>query len=844
MSENEAALTVAYYIAKYDELAYKHLGYDNQGAAHKVIAEKLLDNENANTLKNMRDEFDAIFPNTKRAGWYQKPLSKSRVHIHEKYVNLSEPELYAVVSKYGVVQNVFLKRLTKIKTQANKLFKPCLILAAINSEENRFEKTKIKEKYKTILAEKNIQEGSTFKDPYEGLVKDDIWEWVEDRKVAQFSEEDWGYIQENRDEVIQFIEDKWFNKSISNDKRYWLYAPGEGANKWEEFYNEGIMGLGWDSLDDLKSYESKDEIEKTLQALNNTSKRKSNDATANDQFANEMKVGDVVIVKKGTQTLLGWGEVVSDYIYDDERESYKHLRKVAWQAKGLWPIDFNLAIKTLTDLTPYEGDDPQYDKFYQKVMATFERKEITKKLNEKFSTSFNQDCGAHSLKLSNQLSQNFTSALMAKPFTILTGLSGSGKTQIARAFSKWLSCSEELQTKVVAVGADWTSNENLLGYPDALSPGQYRKPDNGTLDLILDAKDDPERPYFLILDEMNLSHVERYFADFLSAIESGEPIHLHDATEADWNGVPAELKLPKNLFVIGTVNVDETTYMFSPKVLDRANVIEFRVSEDEIANFLEDPKKPEIDNLAGLGAKYAKSFVEHAKTEEFTLDASVKGEVTKVLVELFPKLQRCGAEFGYRTAHEICRFIYFHQKFSPQVKAFDFDGYIAKHKKTETSYDISVELSGLLRQALKIYGNKKNLAEAINVFLQDDYIKEPNFTRYIDRKRGARIIVPSVNSPDKLKAFFEVLKKENLGLGSRKVEKDLDLAIDAAIMQKLLPKLHGSRKKLGPVLEQLLIVCTPSKDEEDIYRFSVSAAKIQRMQKRLMENGFTSFAEA
>ena len=86
-------------------------------------------------------------------------------------------------------------------------------------------------------------------------------------------------------------------------------------------------------------------------------------------------------------------------------------------------------------------------------------------------------------------------------------------------------------------------------------------------ELIKNAEDDSENPYFLILDEMNLSHVERYFADFLSAIESGEEIPLYGNND--------KLTLPDNLFIIGTVNVDETTYMFSPKVLDRANTIEF-----------------------------------------------------------------------------------------------------------------------------------------------------------------------------------------------------------------------------------------------------------------------------
>ncbi len=95
-------------------------------------------------------------------------------------------------------------------------------------------------------------------------------------------------------------------------------------------------------------------------------------------------------------------------------------------------------------------------------------------------------------------------------------------------------------------------------------------------------------PHFLILDEMNLSHVERYFADLLSAIESGEEIPLYEGSErkADGKVVPRRLRLPDNLFIIGTVNVDETTYMFSPKVLDRANVIEFRMEPSEMAAFL------------------------------------------------------------------------------------------------------------------------------------------------------------------------------------------------------------------------------------------------------------------
>jgi hypothetical protein len=300
--------------------------------------------------------------------------------------------------------------------------------------------------------------------------------------------------------------------------------------------------------------------------------------------------------------------------------------------------------------------------------------------------------------------------------------------------------SDPKQYELVSVGADWTSNENLLGYPDALKEKSYRKPDNGALDLVLRAQNDQENPYFLILDEMNLSHVERYFADFLSAMESGEAINLHDGDEIDlWdtNGgglkVPGKLKIPKNLFVIGTVNVDETTYMFSPKVLDRANVIEFRVSDQEMESFLANPVKPDLDAIAGQGVSYAKAFVAAATQKNVPLDDETRTQVSEVLMKFFPELKEAGAEFGYRTAHEICRFVYFHKELSSEAWK-------------------------------------------------------------------------------------------------------LESAMDAAIMQKLLPKLHGARRKLEPILEKLETLC-----KQD---YPGALEKIQRMLKRLREHGFTSFAEA
>jgi hypothetical protein len=220
---------------------------------------------------------------------------------------------------------------------------------------------------------------------------------------------------------------------------------------------------------------------------------------------------------------------------------------------------------------------------------------------------------------------------------------------------------------VVPVGADWTSSDNILGYADALDKERYVR--RQALDVILAADADPTRPYVLILDEMNLSHVERYFSDILSAMESGEHIQLHtDRAEggspAAREGVPSTVQIPRNLFIVGTVNVDETTYMFSPKVLDRANVVEFRPTAEELSGFLQEPRTIDMTALAGRGAKYASSF---ARAARLVPDLG-KSEAQKVRGELSLLLDRLSAHgfgFGFRTAYEISKFVAHHKAIAP-----------------------------------------------------------------------------------------------------------------------------------------------------------------------------------
>jgi len=279
-------------------------------------------------------------------------------------------------------------------------------------------------------------------------------------------------------------------------------------------------------------------------------------------------------------------------------------------------------------------------------------------------TAAGADFDAARFLLSDGFLARYVASLLSKRFVILTGLSGSGKTKLAQLFALWL-CGRDGPSRyeIVPVGPDWTSTDHVLGYADAIDPTRYVK--TQALQLILNARDAGESvPHFLILDEMNLSHVERYFADVLSAIESAEEITLHldrDAGGApvERDGVPPALELPPNLFIVGTVNVDETTYGFSPKVLDRANTLEFRVTGEDLAKFTEGVGPIDLEFLAGRGQRFGTAFARVAQMK-VDLSPDVRGKLVQELLMLFDLLADEGREFGFRTMNEIERFVGLH----------------------------------------------------------------------------------------------------------------------------------------------------------------------------------------
>jgi 5-methylcytosine-specific restriction protein B len=361
--------------------------------------------------------------------------------------------------------------------------------------------------------------------------------------------------------------------------------------------------------------------------------------------------------------------------------------------------------------------------------SIYETLSLHSDLASKLAPETNQGLNLNSMNTTTRL----ITSLASKPFVILAGGTGTGKTkcaiEVARKVCRKQPIGEAADYEVVAVGADWTDTRPLLGYENILGAiPTYTVPK--ALDLIIRASRNKERPHFLILDEMNLSHVERYFSDFLSLMEAkkidveASKIKLHSnengmpSTDGNVEGnVEHRISWPENLFVIGTVNIDETTHMFSPKVLDRAHVIEFKPDEHDVAQGLVDKwsvtiesdaaKKDKDDKHAGswsealtpilCGEQKANEIRKHIAS----LDPTTRDQIKDRIMGAWKCLQGSRFSFSHRTAQEAADYIFV----SHMV--------CLKHKdmlEFEPTWDKLTDLAFLQKVLPKINGSAETLS--------------------------------------------------------------------------------------------------------------------------------------
>ena len=337
--------------------------------------------------------------------------------------------------------------------------------------------------------------------------------------------------------------------------RYWYFAPGKDASMWDEFYDKGIMAIGWDYLGDLTQYPTKESIKAKMREKNGKPNYSyMNDGLATWQFCHDIKVGDIVYAKKGVDTIIGRGVVTSSYEYDPNRKEYRHIHKVNWthDKKGqVISVNDKCALKTLTDITPY----PETTKYYEDQFnidsdqcETVAQPDYTK---EDFLSE---------VYMSEEDYNSLVSLLEYKKNIILQGAPGVGKTFAAKRLAySIIKKKDPSLVKMVQFHQSYSYEDFVRG---------YRPTDKGFeikncpfYEFCKKAEEDSENKYFFIIDEINRGNLSKIFGELFMLIEADKRADpLKDTQPSvqllyrDPEKGVEEFSIPSNLYIIGMMN--------------------------------------------------------------------------------------------------------------------------------------------------------------------------------------------------------------------------------------------------------------------------------------------------
>lgn len=373
------------------------------------------------------------------------------------------------------------------------------------------------------------------------------------------------------------------------ETNYWIYSPGDNASMWDEFYKSGIMGIGWDDVTDLKGFSSKEEIKEYMKKVYDPSYSYKNNAHCLWQFANEIKVGDVIFVKKGMHKIIGKGIVTSDYIYDTSRSTYKHIRKVDWQNKGEWEHPGQAVMKTLTNISAY----PDY---VQKLLALF-AEDISEEVSEQKEIKYplySKDDFLNEVYMDEDTYNTLTELLEAKYNVILQGAPGVGKTFAAKRLAYSIMGQKDTsRVAMVQFHQSYSYEDFIQGYRPSKDGFEL---ENGTFyKFCKEAEEDNERPYFFIIDEINRGNLSKILGELMMLIEKdkrGEKIKLLYSNE--W------FTVPQNVRIIGMMNTaDRSLALMDYALRRRFAFFDFAPAfpSEGFKNYLAEKNSPKLESL-------------------------------------------------------------------------------------------------------------------------------------------------------------------------------------------------------------------------------------------------------
>ena len=370
---------------------------------------------------------------------------------------------------------------------------------------------------------------------------------------------------------------------------YWIYSPGDNACMWDEFFKNGIMGIGWDEVTNLKDFASKEEIKEFMKKVYDASYSYKNNAHCLWQFANEIKVGDVVFVKKGMHKIIGRGVVTSDYIYDSSRDTYKHIRKVDWQNNGEWEHPGQAVMKTLTNISAY----PDYVQKLLDLFAEDSPEEVSEQKEIKYPP-YSKDDFLNEVYMDEDTYNTLTELLEAKNNVILQGAPGVGKTFAAKRLAYSIMGQKDTsRVAMVQFHQSYSYEDFIQGYRPSkegfeLENGAFYK-------FCKEAEEDNERPYFFIIDEINRGNLSKILGELMMLIEKdkrGEKIKLLYSNE--W------FTVPQNVRIIGMMNTaDRSLALMDYALRRRFAFFDFVPAfySEGFKNYLAEKNSPKLESL-------------------------------------------------------------------------------------------------------------------------------------------------------------------------------------------------------------------------------------------------------
>lgn len=324
---------------------------------------------------------------------------------------------------------------------------------------------------------------------------------------------------------------------------YWIYALGENSCMWEEFYSEGIMAIGWGEIGDLKTFDSKDAMKSKMKETFDASLSYKNAAHATWQFVNDMKIGDIVFVKKGMHQLVGRGVVSSDYEYDaDRNDKYGNIRKVNWTHKGEWPHPGQAVMKTLTDITSYTD-------YVEKLNALFEDEsaEDVEEVSKNYPV-YTEDDFLDEVFMTEEEYSKLVGILKAKKNVILQGAPGVGKTFAAKRLAYSVMGVKDIdRVMMVQFHQSYSYEDFIMGFRPSTTGFELKK--GAFYNFCKKAEIDSDNDYFFIIDEINRGNLSKIFGELFMLIENdkrGIELQLLYSDE--------KFAVPANVYIIGMMN--------------------------------------------------------------------------------------------------------------------------------------------------------------------------------------------------------------------------------------------------------------------------------------------------